>query len=62
MAIGVAALLFAACTFVALFVDMVGDGWAWVGFDSQGNGWSEADRDAIYMANGRVFATPARGG
>ncbi len=35
---------------------MVGDGWAWVGFDSQGNGWSEADRDAIYMANGRVFA------
>ena len=35
---------------------MVGDGWAWVGFDSQGNGWSEADRDAIFMANGRVFA------
>ena len=28
VAIGVAALLFAACTFVALFVDMVGDGWA----------------------------------
>ena len=26
-ALGVAALLFAACTFVALFIDMVGDGW-----------------------------------
>jgi phosphate transport system permease protein len=26
--LGVAALLFAACTFVALFVDMVGDGWS----------------------------------
>lgn len=28
VAIGVAALLFAATTFVALFIDMVGDGWA----------------------------------
>ncbi len=28
VALGVAALLFAACTFVALFVDMVGDGWS----------------------------------
>ena len=27
VALGVAALLFAACTFVALFIDMVGDGW-----------------------------------
>lgn len=26
--LGVAALLFAACTFVALFIDMVGDGWS----------------------------------
>lgn len=28
VALGVAALLFACCTFVALFLDMVGDGWA----------------------------------
>ncbi|MGE4071825.1 MAG: phosphate ABC transporter permease PstA [Lysobacterales bacterium] len=28
VALGVAALLFAACTFVALFIDMVGDGWS----------------------------------
>ncbi|MBK8066592.1 MAG: phosphate ABC transporter permease PstA [Rhodanobacteraceae bacterium] len=27
VALGVAALMFAACTFVALFIDMVGDGW-----------------------------------
>ena len=27
VALGVAALLFATCTFVALFIDMVGDGW-----------------------------------
>ncbi len=32
-ALGVAALLFAACTFVALFIDMVGDGWQRLGGD-----------------------------
>ncbi|MBA4177715.1 MAG: hypothetical protein C0505_14335 [Leptothrix sp. (in: Bacteria)] len=35
---------------------MVGDAMAMVGFDSQGNGWSEQDRAAIYLVNGRVFA------
>ncbi|MBL8307527.1 MAG: ABC transporter permease [Rubrivivax sp.] len=35
---------------------MVGNAMAMVGFESQGNPWSEADREAIYMVNGRVFA------
>lgn len=35
---------------------MVGDAMAMAGFESQGNGWSEEDRQAIYLVNGRVFA------
>ncbi|MBP7667362.1 MAG: hypothetical protein KA774_10980 [Burkholderiaceae bacterium] len=35
---------------------MVGDAMAMVGFDSQGNPWTEENRQAIFMANGRVFA------
>ncbi|HJV72317.1 MAG TPA: FtsX-like permease family protein [Ideonella sp.] len=35
---------------------MVGDAMAMVGFESQGDNWSEDQRTAIYMANGRVFA------
>ncbi|MFZ2989640.1 FtsX-like permease family protein, partial [Ideonella sp.] len=35
---------------------MVGKALAMVGFDSQGNGWTEEQREAIYVANGRVFA------
>lgn len=34
----------------------VGDAMAMVGFETQGNSWSEKARDAIYVANGRVFA------
>ena len=35
---------------------MVGDAMAMVGFESQGNTWSEDERQALFMANGRVFA------
>ncbi|HSI58163.1 MAG TPA: FtsX-like permease family protein [Ideonella sp.] len=35
---------------------MVGDAMAMAGFESQCNGWSEQDRQAIHGANGRVFA------
>jgi hypothetical protein len=35
---------------------MVGSATAMVGFDSLGNDWSQEQRDAIFMANGRVFA------
>lgn len=34
----------------------VGDAMAMVGFETQGNPWSEEARKAIYVANGRVFA------
>lgn len=35
---------------------MVGDAMAMVGFDTQGNADSAADREALFVANGRVFA------
>ena len=35
---------------------MVGDAMAMVGFESQGNDWSDEDRRAIFVANGRIFA------
>ncbi len=35
---------------------MVGDAMAMVGWDTQGNRLSPAERDAVFMANGRVFA------
>jgi hypothetical protein len=35
---------------------MVGNAMAMVGFDTQGNPWSEENRQAIFMVNGRVFA------
>ena len=34
----------------------VGDAMAMVGFETQGNPWSEEGRNAIYVINGRVFA------
>ncbi len=41
---------------------MVGSAMAMVGFDTLGNGWSEEDRQAVYMINGRVFARLHPGG
>jgi hypothetical protein len=41
---------------------MVGSAMAMVGFDSLGNGWSSENRQAIFMANGRVFARLRPGG
>jgi hypothetical protein len=35
---------------------MVGDAMAMVGWETQGNRWTQEERDAIFMANGRVFA------
>jgi hypothetical protein len=35
---------------------LVGDAMALVGWDTQGNRWSDEQRDAVFMANGRVFA------
>jgi putative ABC transport system permease protein len=35
---------------------MVGNAMALVGFESQGNAMTQEEREAIYMANGRVFA------
>lgn len=41
---------------------MVGDAMAMVGFESQGNPWTAESRQAIFMANGRVFARLRPGG
>lgn len=41
---------------------MVGTAMAMVGFDTLGNGWSAEDRQAIFLANGRVFARLRPGG
>ena len=41
---------------------LVGSAMAMVGFDTLGNGWKPADRQAIFLANGRVFARLRPGG
>jgi len=41
---------------IGLANPMVGDAKVMVGFESQGNRMSQAERDAIYVGNGRVFA------